>query len=161
MDNAEIYKNTGIILFLIISWFVEIPKVKLNVWKWIGQQIGTVLNAKQTTEIKAFQEEVKSELKDMKADIDTTKAAFEDYKHDRTLKDLNDKRQRILRFSDEIRRKERHSEEMFNSILEDIDEYEKYCDDHPKYRNNKADFAIANVKRVYQKTLDENDFLND
>lgn len=59
-------------------------------------------------------------------------------------------RTRILRFSDEIRRDVKHSEESFNNILEDIDYYVTYCEQHKDvYINSKADAAIKNVKDVY------------
>lgn len=57
---------------------------------------------------------------------------------------------RILRFSDEIRRGIKHSEESFNNILEDIDYYIAYCEQHEDvYINSKADAAIRNIKDVY------------
>lgn len=75
--------------------------------------------------------------------------------------DLNkaeDKRTSILRFNGEIKRGIHHDEEEFNDCLVAIDYYEKYCEDHPKYPNNKAVLAIANVKRTYEKAYQENDF---
>lgn len=75
--------------------------------------------------------------------------------------DLNkaeDKRTSILRFNSEIKRGIHHDEEEFNDCLVAIDYYEKYCEDHPKYPNNKAVLAIANVKRTYEKAYQENDF---
>lgn len=51
------------------------------------------------------------------------------------------------------------TKEHFDQILDDITRYERYCADHPEYENNKAVFAIANIKRVYQKCADENIFL--
>lgn len=68
-------------------------------------------------------------------------------------------RYRILRFNDEILHEQRHTKEHFDQILDDITRYEKYCDEHPEYENNKAILAIKNVKRVYQKCSDENSFL--
>lgn len=67
-------------------------------------------------------------------------------------------RTRILRFNGEIKRGIHHDEEEFNDCLVAIDYYEKYCEDHPKYPNNKAVLAIANVKRTYEKAYQENDF---
>lgn len=59
-------------------------------------------------------------------------------------------RTRILRFSDEIRRDIKHSEESFNNVLEDIDYYVAYCEQHEDvYINSKADAAIKNVKDIY------------
>lgn len=68
-------------------------------------------------------------------------------------------RYRILRFNDEIRHGEKHSKEHFDQIIEDIDKYEDYCRDHPKFPNNKVVFAIRNIKNVYQKCTDEGTFL--
>lgn len=68
-------------------------------------------------------------------------------------------RYRILRFNDEVLHDQHHTKEHFDQILDDITRYERYCADHPEYENNKAVFAIANIKRVYQKCADENIFL--
>ena len=82
--------------------------------------------------------------------------------------DLNEKmdaneaktaRYRILRFDDEIRHKIRHSKEHFDQIIEDVDTYERYCQDHPRFPNGKAVSATDNVKRTYEKCKDENSFL--
>ena len=82
--------------------------------------------------------------------------------------DLNEKmeaneaktaRYRILRFDDEIRHKTRHSKEHFDQIIEDVDTYERYCRDHPRFPNGKAASATDNVKRTYEKCKAENSFL--
>lgn len=82
--------------------------------------------------------------------------------------DLNEKmdaneaktaRYRILRFDDEIRHKMRHSKEHFDQIIEDVDTYERYCQDHPRFPNGKAVSATDNVKRTYEKCKDEGSFL--
>ncbi len=67
-------------------------------------------------------------------------------------------RTRILRFNGEIKRGLHHDEEEFNDCLLAIDGYEDYCRTHPDYPNNKATMAIANVKRVYEKAYQNNDF---
>lgn len=68
-------------------------------------------------------------------------------------------RYRILRFDDEIRHEKKHTEEHFNQILDDIDMYDEYCREHPKYPNSKAVLAIENIKRVYAKCKNEDSFL--
>jgi hypothetical protein len=68
-------------------------------------------------------------------------------------------RYRILRFDDEIRHGSKHSEEHFNQVLSDIDQYEKYCTKHKDYPNNKATSAIAKIKKTYEKCKDENSFI--
>ena len=66
---------------------------------------------------------------------------------------------RILRFSDEILHKTRHSMEMFNQINEDIDRYRRFCDKNPDFKNNKAVMAIQNIERVYEMCMEQNNFL--
>lgn len=73
--------------------------------------------------------------------------------------EATDARYRILRFDDEIRHHVKHTEEHFNQILEDIDEYERYCRTHPNYKNSKAVSAIENTRRTYEKCRQENSFL--
>ena len=44
------------------------------------------------------------------------------------------------------------------SLNADVDHYEAYCRDHPKYENNRAVCAIANIKRVYAERMAKHDF---
>ena len=69
------------------------------------------------------------------------------------------RRVRILRGSDEIKLKIRHSEEWFDQMNDDITEYENYCATHPGYKNKKAVHAILNVGQAYERALNTNDFL--
>ena len=68
-------------------------------------------------------------------------------------------RYRIIRFYDETRHDVKHTEEHFNQIMDDIRTYEQYCDDHPKFKNNKAVTSIEGVREIYRKCLKENSFL--
>lgn len=69
-------------------------------------------------------------------------------------------RYRIIRFNDELLGNNRlHTKEHFDQILEDIDEYEKYCEKDPGYENSKAVMAIEHIKHVYQKCNEEGTFL--
>lgn len=68
-------------------------------------------------------------------------------------------RTRILRFNDELIRGERHTQEHFNDVLDDITDYRNYCADHPEFKNEKAVLAISNVQRVYQDCEINNSFL--
>ena len=73
--------------------------------------------------------------------------------------EATDVRYRILRFDDEIRHHVKHTEEHFNQIMDDIDEYERYCSAHPNYKNSKAVLAIENTRRTYERCRRENSFL--
>lgn len=68
-------------------------------------------------------------------------------------------RARLLRFNKELIKKEQHTMEEFDQCLEDCDKYEKFCADHPNFRNNKATLSIANIERCYQHCQEVGDFL--
>lgn len=61
----------------------------------------------------------------------------------------NNARIRILTFSEEIQRGHKHSKESFDQVHTDIDDYSKYCKNHPDYPNSRADMAIKNIEDVY------------
>lgn len=69
-------------------------------------------------------------------------------------------RARILQFNDELIRGILHTKESFDDVIAEIDYYEDYCSSHPKFPNFKAVAAIENIKAVYKKRLQENDFLS-
>lgn len=110
---------------------------------------GTILNrvfAKRDKK-KDKQDEILEEIKGVKSDLKEHKDEELRYRADQA-------RTRILRFSDELRRGIKHSEESFNQVLEDIDYYEAYCDTHEKvYINSKADAAIRNIRDIHDKCV--------
>lgn len=68
-------------------------------------------------------------------------------------------RVRILQFGDEVRRGMKHSQENFDQVLSDIDDYERYCNSHPEFKNNKTVAAKEKILKVYSERMDNNDFL--
>ena len=94
----------------------------------------------------------KGELKKLREDV---QALRDEFREDQTT----NARVRILRFSDEMLHGYKHSKESFDQALQDIDHYNKYCDDHPKYENERAKSAISHIRRVYQDCLTNGSFL--
>ena len=68
-------------------------------------------------------------------------------------------RVRILRFRDEMLAGQGHTHDSFQQVLGDIDEYEKYCEKHPDFRNNQTTSTIEHIKRNYAERLERHDFL--
>lgn len=68
-------------------------------------------------------------------------------------------RRRIINFADECRRDVKHSSEHFDSILDDITFYKKYCDANHAFKNEKAVHSIKYVEEVYDKTKKDNSFI--
>ena len=100
------------------------------------------------------QDQIISEINEMRSELN--KHIEDDERHRADMS-----RARILRFSDELRRGISHSEESFNNILGDIDNYISYCTQHESvYINSKANAAIRNIKTTHDKCIrGEMDFL--
>lgn len=147
MSIQDILTGGGVTLF-VLATIIQIAPVKINPWSSIAKALGRAINAevlKELSEVKERQQETRRQL-DEHIRIDDERDA-----------DLH--RNRILVFNNELLRKIPHTREGFIEILTEIDEYERYCRDHEDYENNRAVHAIANIKRVYDDRLRNNDFL--
>lgn len=147
MDLKEILFGGGGII-LVICTLVQITPIKLNPWSWIARRIGRAMNGEVIEKVDvldkriiAVEKEV-SNLSNLVAERDATTC-----------------RTRIIRFGDEIYHSQRHSKEHFEQILSDIQTYEEYCRSHPTYRNNIATATIKRIRAVYDKCMEEKDFL--
>lgn len=118
----------------LIAAFVSIVTLLLN-RKWQKED----RTADRISELSGKIDNVASELK---AHIDANE-----------METVQSARVRILRFADECRREEKHSKEFFDSVLDDIDLYEQYCDSHPKFKNNKTVASTKVIKDLYQECI--------
>ena len=144
--------NLSIICFLILS-LIEIAPIKINPWsmliKWIARLLGIV-------ELKTDVIQIRDRMDELEEKIDKIKIS-ENEKFQ--LKEALAARRRILRFNDELLQKVKHSKEMFDDVLSDIDNYDRYCRTHPDFVNQKAVFAEQNVGKAYKQCTEENSFL--
>ena len=128
-------------IVVIISIFIEITPIKINpvsnFLKWLGKKInGEIIDRFDALEKKVTNiESVNNERNAISCRV------------------------RILQFGDEVRRGTRHSKENFDQILSDIDEYERYCEAHPEFKNNKTVATKEKIIKVYSERMDNNDFL--
>lgn len=139
-DIALLLKDNGGILaaaLVIVMSLVEISPIKINPWSWLGNMLNKGILAKL--------EKVEKDVAEVKREVGESTAVTSRY--------------RILRFDDEILHDIRHSKEHFDQILLDIDVYEKFCEEHPDFKNNLAVMAIKHIKEIYQKCSRENSFL--
>lgn len=128
-------------VLLILMTIVQITPIKINPWSWLGRRIGRTINGEVIDKVDTLSQE----LADHKAKSEERHATL--------------CRAHILRFGDEVLHGVPHSKEGYDNILLDIDSYEEYCDKHPNYKNNIALATIKNIKRMYQKHLEEDSFL--
>lgn len=134
MNLHEIRTGGGVSLFVLLT-LIQIVPIKVNPWSRIARAIGNALNGGDVM------------------------ARLEEHIRIDDERDADMHRYRILRFNTEILHKVRHTEEEFNEILYSIKRYERYCDDHPEYENNRAVLAIENIERVYKECMATHDFL--
>lgn len=132
----------------VLATIIQTLSKRYKPWTWLASQFG-----------KAVNKEMLDKLNDLEVKID--KLEKRDSEQDTKQEEEKAKaaRRRILRCSDEIRSKQRHSEEYFNNVLDDITSYTQYCDTHPMFKNEKAVMAIHLVERTYNKCIQDNDFL--
>lgn len=68
-------------------------------------------------------------------------------------------RAQFLVFADEIARGVMHSKEHFETIIELVDDYDRYCKEHPNFPNSKARAAEKLIKETYEKRVSKGDWL--
>lgn len=98
-------------------------------------------------------------LTELSQKIDKVDSKLDDHIKKDAEQDARWARRRIINFADECRRDVKHSSEHFDSILDDITFYKKYCDEHHAFKNEKAVHSIKYVEEVYDKTKKENSFI--
>lgn len=112
---------------------VQLAPVKIDPWTWLARKIGHAING------------------DVISRLDKLEKSFEE----RAAKDA---RIRILRFGDEILHGVHHSKEHFDQILQDITEYEQYCDAHKDFKNNMTVLTTRHIMETYSECLEERKF---
>lgn len=70
-------------------------------------------------------------------------------------------RTRILRFADELinEPKHLHTQGNFEQTLQDITDYDQYCAEHPKFRNELTLRSAEIIRKVYDECAREHKFL--
>lgn len=133
---------------LLILAMVKIKPIEINPWQHMAKKIGRAINS-----------EVLLEITEIKKQQQITQFELDKHIQDDDERDANMHRQRILQFNNELVRGGDYTQEYFNDMLRDIDEYEAFCLSHPGYKNNCAGMAIANIKRVYSEHEKDGGFL--
>lgn len=129
---------------------VEVSPIKINPWSGLAKWLGRAING-----------EVLESVEDVKRAQQDTRKALDEHIQSDDERNADTLRMRVLHFNNELLRGDRHTREDFIEILAVIDAYERYCKNHPNYRNNRASHAIANIGRVYDERLKLRDFLGE
>ena len=145
-DVDTFLKILSILAPVLVAAVGIIPTIKSNRKK-------TEESIKKTEEnIKASTEATDKRIDKMQESFDAHVSEYEDAK-------ARSMRLRILRFYDEMCEHRDHSESHFEDILDDIDEYEVYCETHPEFKNNRGKAAMEYIKAEYPKIKANGGFL--
>ena len=130
-----------IILPLFIAVFAS-----TGFWSWLSQR-------------KASNKAILTAVQTLDSRVQGVEEQVDQLKQDNALIRAESARVRLLRFNGELLRDVKHTHEEFLQALGDIDVYEAYCKDHPRYPNSRAVLAIENIRRCYDKCSQQHDFL--
>lgn len=147
MTLSEIFAAGGGGLLILVT-LIQISPIEINPWSALAQLLGRAINGEVIGMLNELKEAQKSNTDRLNEHI-----RIDDERN------ADEHRARILRFNNELVREIPHTKEEFIDILADIDAYERYCEQHPDYKNNRAVHAIANIGRVYDDRLAKHDFL--
>ena len=134
LDKLLACSGSGLLILLTL---VELAPIKLNPWSWLAKAIGKAMG------IAAIEKKLDEHI------------AADD------KRDADRHRMEILRFNNELLRSIDHTKEEFIQVLAEIDAYERFCEDHPDYPNNRAVLAIENIQENYKERLQKRDFLQE
>lgn len=99
--------------------------------------------------------EILTELKSIKKEQAELRADVKQLRSEVGSNEAKNCRNRIVRFADEIRLELKHSKDMYDQIMIDIDDYELYCSQHEGFKNSVATVSIKKIKQKYE----QDDFL--
>lgn len=139
MSFNEICTGGGVVV--IVMTIIQLSPIKIDPWSWAARMVGRAVNGDVIMKMDQLAEDIQ------------------------TMKQIEDEREairirlEILKFCEELYKDEKHSKERFDQILQYITEYQKYCDEHPEFPNEKAVLSIAYIEDVYHKRLEKHDFL--
>ena len=136
MTAAEIFGWGGGGLLLLLT-LVQLAPIKVNPWSWLAKSVGKAIG------------------------IAAVEKKLDEHISTDDRRDADRHRMEILRFNNELLRSIDHTKEEFIEVLAEIDAYERFCEDHPDYPNNRAVLAIENIRENYRERLKKHDFLQE
>ena len=131
----------GIILVIVLS-LLQVSKIPFNPWSSVLKWIGNKLNADIAKEVAEIKERLNKHIEESEK------------------KELSDTRRDILEFANSCMNGRKHTKEQFTFVIKECDEYESYVETN-HIRNGEVTAAISEIRRIYQKCIQENLFLKE
>jgi hypothetical protein len=137
-----------------LEWIIGVLTACAPVLVALVGIIPTVISNRKKT-----QDSIKESNVAMERHIDKVQATLDDHIREDEDSKARGQRYRILRFYDEMCENRKHSESHFEDILDDINDYENYCEHHPNFKNNRGHVAMEHIKVTYAKIKAKGGFL--
>lgn len=138
LDILNTYWKQGILYLLLGAGLIQISPIKIDPFSWLAKKIGNALNV-----------DILKQLEETRKSLDILDEKLTTHIKENEEESINECRRRILVFNEKVLANDNVTKERYDSILEDIDEYEDYCENHKGYQNSKAVLSIQNLKHDY------------
>lgn len=139
----------GVVAFLMSIGIEIIPKVKWKPWSSLLAWLGSKLNARTEEKVDSLSQKVEALNKELTKHI-----------ADSEINTLQDNRRDILDFCNSCMNKRKHTKEEYEFVIAQCDSYEKYIEQND-IKNGVITAAIHEIKRLYEKCIQENSFLKE
>lgn len=150
----------GLVAFL-MSWGIElIPKIKWSPWTAIFKWIGSKFNDRFDKRFDELDQKFDEHLDCLEEQVGEVRSRLDEHIKGQELKDLQDTRRDILEFANSCMNKRKHTKEQFDFVITQCDEYEKYISEND-VKNGIVESAIREIRRLYDKCIQENSFLKE
>lgn len=132
--------SLGVVILIILMSVIQISKININPWDWLLGVIGKKLNASIDKKVTEIETKLDAHIKADEAEK------------------LETKRRDILEFANSCMNGRKHTQEQFKFVIKKCDEYETYIEKND-VKNGEISSAIAEIRRLYTKCLQNNSFL--
>ena len=146
----------GIIVFLMSIGIEIIPKVKWSPWSALFKYIGSRFNDRIDKKIG----ELDKKVGEINTKVENVNKELKAHIKESEAKSLQDTRRDILEFCNSCMNKHKHTKEQFDFVIKQCDKYENYVENN-HVKNGEVTAAIAEIKRLYTKCIQENGFLKE
>jgi phosphoribosylaminoimidazole-succinocarboxamide synthase len=140
--------RTGIVLWIIVGSIFEIAPIKINPWTSLLKSISGIIHKSLYENIA----KIEVTLADTNREIESLNKRLE-------LIEIEAIKRRIVSFGNEVSQDTyRINKEAYDLALDDITAYNRYCQAHPDYINNKTTVNTRIILERYTELYNKGDF---
>ena len=150
----------GIVAFLMSIGIEVIPKFKWSPWSALFKYVGSRFNDQINKKIDGLDKNIDRKIDELDKKINQVNKELKAHIAESDAKALQDTRRDILEFCNSCMNKHKHTKEQFDFVIKECDAYEAHVEKN-KIKNGEVTAAIKEIKRLYDKCIQENGFLKE